>query len=74
VLKAQPEKHPFSLIEEEIARFLRGGWVEMIRKVFCSGFYDNCVRPELLIIPSFLFFLLSFFRRVANQPSTKLII
>jgi len=57
VLKAQSDKHPFSLIEEEIGRFLRCGWVEMIRKVFGSGFYDNWVIQELLIIPSFPFFL-----------------
>ena len=32
MLKAQPDKHPFSLIKEEIARFLRRGRGEMIRK------------------------------------------
>ena len=35
--KAQPDKHPFILIEEESARIPRRGWAEMIRKVL----YDD---------------------------------
>ena len=34
VRKAQPDKHPFILIEEERARVPRRGWAEMIRKVY----------------------------------------
>jgi len=32
--KAQPDKHPFILMEEESARIPRRGWAEMIRKVY----------------------------------------
>jgi len=34
VRKAQPDKHPFILIEEESARIPRRGWAEMIRKIY----------------------------------------
>jgi len=34
VRKAQPDKHPFIIIEEESPRIPRRGWAEMIRKVF----------------------------------------
>ena len=34
VRKAQPDTHPFILIEEESPRVPRRGWAEMIRKVF----------------------------------------
>ena len=34
VRKAQPDKHPFIIIEEESPRVPRRGWAEMIRKVF----------------------------------------
>ncbi|MGB7296152.1 MAG: transposase [Candidatus Aminicenantales bacterium] len=34
VRKAQPDKHPFILIEEESPRIPRRGWAEMIRKVY----------------------------------------
>jgi len=32
--KAQPDKHPFIIIEEESPRIPHRGWAEMIRKVF----------------------------------------
>jgi hypothetical protein len=34
VRKAQPDKHPFIIIEQECPRIPRRGWAEMIRKVF----------------------------------------
>ena len=34
VRKAQPDKHPFIIVEEENPRVPRRGWAEMIRKVF----------------------------------------
>ncbi|MBW1936633.1 MAG: transposase, partial [Deltaproteobacteria bacterium] len=34
VRKAQPDKHPFIIVEEECPRVPRRGWAEMIRKVF----------------------------------------
>jgi hypothetical protein len=34
VRKAQPDKHPFIIVEEESPRIPRLGWAEMIRKVF----------------------------------------
>jgi len=32
-LAAQPDKHPFIIVEEESARVPRRGWAEMIRKI-----------------------------------------
>jgi len=34
VRKAQPDKHPFIIIEKESPRIPRRGWAEMIRKVY----------------------------------------
>jgi len=34
VRKAQPDRHPFIIVEEESPRVPRRGWAEMIRKVF----------------------------------------
>jgi len=34
VRKAQQDKHPYILVEEESARIPRRGWAEMIRKVY----------------------------------------
>jgi len=34
VCKAQPDKHPFIIVEEESPRISRRGWAEMIRKVY----------------------------------------
>jgi len=34
VRKAQPDKHPFIIVEQESPRAPRRGWAEMIRKVF----------------------------------------
>jgi len=34
VHKAQPDQHPFIIVEEESPRVSRRGWAEMIRKVF----------------------------------------
>jgi len=34
VRKAQPDKHPFIIVEEERARVPRRGWAEMIRKIY----------------------------------------
>ena len=43
VRKAQPDKHPFIIIEKECPIVPRRGWAEMIRKVFVV---DPLVCPQ----------------------------